>query len=159
MSTSTQVQIGSDFLGYRIEELIGQGGMGVVYRAYDLRLKRIVALKLIVPELALDERFHARFARETELAMSLEHPNVVPVYDAGDVDGRFYLAMRLVEGRIWVHCCAPRARSSPPAHSPSAARWRTPWTPHTGRISSIATSSPPTCSSTRASTSIWPTSG
>ena len=98
VSTSTQVQIGSDFLGYRIEELIGQGGMGVVYRAYDLRLKRIVALKLIVPELALDERFHARFARETELAMSLEHPNVVPVYDAGDVDGRFYLAMRLVEG-------------------------------------------------------------
>ena len=98
MSTSTQVQIGSDFLGYRIEELIGQGGMGVVYRAYDLRLKRTVALKLIVPELALDERFHARFARETELAMSLEHPNVVPVYDAGDVDGRFYLAMRLVEG-------------------------------------------------------------
>ena len=98
MSTSTEVQIGSDFLGYRIEELIGQGGMGVVYRAYDLRLKRTVALKLIVPELALDERFHARFARETELAMSLEHPNVVPVYDAGDVDGRFYLAMRLVEG-------------------------------------------------------------
>ncbi len=98
VSTSTQVQIGSDFLGYRIEELIGQGGMGVVYRAYDLRLKRTVALKLIVPELALDERFHARFARETELAMSLEHPNVVPVYDAGDVDGRFYLAMRLVEG-------------------------------------------------------------
>jgi serine/threonine-protein kinase len=98
VSTSTQVQIGSDFLGYRIEKLIGQGGMGVVYRAYDLRLKRTVALKLIVPELALDERFHARFARETELAMSLEHPNVVPVYDAGDVDGRFYLAMRLVEG-------------------------------------------------------------
>jgi Protein kinase domain len=98
VSTSIQVQIGSDFLGYRIEELIGQGGMGVVYRAYDLRLKRTVALKLIVPELALDERFHARFARETELAMSLEHPNVVPVYDAGDVDGRFYLAMRLVEG-------------------------------------------------------------
>ena len=60
--------------------------------------KRTVALKLIAPELALDERFHARFARETELAMSLEHPNVVPIYDAGDVDGRFYLAMRLVEG-------------------------------------------------------------
>jgi len=98
VSTHTEIQIGSEFLGYRIEELIGQGGMGVVFRAYDLRLKRTVALKLIAPELALDERFHARFARETELAMSLEHPNVVPVYDAGDVDGRFYLAMRLVEG-------------------------------------------------------------
>jgi len=98
VSTHTEIEIGSEFLGYRIEELIGQGGMGVVFRAYDLRLKRTVALKLIAPELALDERFHARFARETELAMSLEHPNVVPVYDAGDVDGRFYLAMRHVEG-------------------------------------------------------------
>jgi hypothetical protein len=98
MSTQNPVEIGADFVGYRIEELIGQGGMGVVYRAYDLRLKRTVALKLIAPELALDERFRERFARETELAMALEHPNVVPIYDAGDVDGRLYLAMRLVEG-------------------------------------------------------------
>ena len=98
MSTQTQVVIGSDFLGYRIEELVGRGGMGVVYRAYDLRLKRTVALKLVTPELALDERFTERFARETELAMALEHPNVVPIHDAGDADGRLYLAMRLVEG-------------------------------------------------------------
>ena len=94
MSGETEIQIGSDFVGYRIEELIGRGGMGVVYRAYDLRLKRTVALKLMAPELALDERFRERFARETELAMSLEHPNVVPIHDAGDVDGRLYLAMR-----------------------------------------------------------------
>jgi hypothetical protein len=92
------VGIGSDFLGYRIEELIGRGGMGVVYRAYDLRLKRPVAVKLIAPSLALDERFRERFERETELVMSLEHPNVVPIYDAGEVDGRVYLAMRLVDG-------------------------------------------------------------
>ena len=72
--------------------------MGVVYRAYDLRLKRPVALKLVAPSLALDERFRERFARESELVMSLEHPNVVPIYDAGDVDGRLYLAMRLVDG-------------------------------------------------------------
>jgi hypothetical protein len=98
VSAEGQLEIGSDFLGYRIEELIGRGGMGVVYRAYDLRLKRTVALKLVTPELALDERFRARFARETELAMALEHPNVVPIHDAGDVDGRLYLAMRLVEG-------------------------------------------------------------
>src|SRR4051794_24562579 len=89
---------GTDFLGYRIEELIGRGGMGVVYRAYDLRLKRPVALKLVAPSLALDERFRDRFARETELVISLEHPNVIPIYDAGDVDGRVYLAMRLVDG-------------------------------------------------------------
>jgi streptogramin lyase len=98
VSTDTQVQIGTDFVGYRIEAPIGRGGMGVVYRAYDLRLKRTVALKLLAPQLALDDRFRARFAREAELAMSLEHPNVVPIYDGGDVDGRLYLAMRLVEG-------------------------------------------------------------
>jgi serine/threonine protein kinase len=97
-ASQADVQIGAEFLGYRIEELIGQGGMGVVYRAYDLRLKRTVALKLVTPELALDDRFRERFTRETELAMALEHPNVVPVHDAGDVAGRLYLAMRLVTG-------------------------------------------------------------
>jgi len=98
VTTSIQPDIGTDFVGYRIEELIGRGGMGVVYRAYDLRLKRTIALKLVAPELALDESFRARFARETELAMALEHPNVIPIYDAGDVDGRLYLAMRLIGG-------------------------------------------------------------
>ena len=98
MDAFEPVDIGSDFLGYRIEELIGRGGMGVVYRAYDLRLKRPVALKLVAPSLARDDRFRARFARESELVMSLEHPTVVPIYDAGDVDGRVYLAMRLVDG-------------------------------------------------------------
>jgi YVTN family beta-propeller protein len=96
--SQTEVQIGAEFLGYRIGEQIGQGGMGIVYRAYDLRLKRTVALKLVMPELELDERFRERFARETELVMSLEHPNVVPIHDAGDVAGRLYLAMRLVAG-------------------------------------------------------------
>ena len=96
--TDTVAVVGSDFVGYRIEELTGRGGMGVVYRAYDLRLKRTVALKLVAPSLARDERFRERFARESELVMSLEHPNVVPIYDAGDVDGQVYLAMRLVDG-------------------------------------------------------------
>jgi predicted Ser/Thr protein kinase len=98
MDVYQPVGIGSDFLGYRIEELLGRGGMGVVYRAYDLRLKRPVALKLVAPSLARDDQFRERFARESELVMSLEHPNVVPIYDAGDVDGRVYLAMRLVDG-------------------------------------------------------------
>jgi serine/threonine-protein kinase len=99
VNVQTEVRIGSEFVGYRIDELIGRGGMGVVYRAYDLRLNRTVALKLMAPELALDQRFRERFSREAELAMSLEHPNVVPIHDAGDVGGRLYLAMRLVEGR------------------------------------------------------------
>jgi YVTN family beta-propeller protein len=95
---TAELQIGAEFLGYQLEEQIGRGGMGIVYRAYDLRLKRTVALKLVTPELAPDERFRERFARETELAVSLEHPNVVPIHDAGDVAGRLYLAMRLVAG-------------------------------------------------------------
>jgi Protein kinase domain/PQQ-like domain len=90
--------IGVEFLDYRIEAVVGQGGMGIVYRAYDVRLKRTVALKLMAPALALDEGFQDRFSRESELAMALEHPNVVPIYDAGEVDGRLYLAMRYVEG-------------------------------------------------------------
>src|SRR3954451_6724449 len=98
MNAQPPIDIGTDFLGYRIEALIGRGGMGVVYRAYDLRLKRTVALKLVAPALARDERFRERFARESELVMSLEHPNVVPLYDAGAVGGRLYLAMRLVAG-------------------------------------------------------------
>ena len=98
MNVQAEIRIGSEFVGYRIDELIGRGGMGVVYRALDLRLKRTVALKLMSPQLALDQRFRERFSREAELAMSLEHPNVVPIHDAGDIDGRLYLAMRLVEG-------------------------------------------------------------
>jgi serine/threonine protein kinase len=98
LSTSTQARIGSELLGYRIEALIGRGGMGVVYRAYDPRLKRNVALKLVAPELAADERFRERFLAESELAASLEHPNVVPIHDAGEVEGQLVLAMRYVEG-------------------------------------------------------------
>jgi len=94
----TDSLIGTEFLDYRIEELIGHGGMGVVYRAHDARLDRSVALKLVAPELAQDERFRERFLRESKLAASLEHPNVVPVHDAGEVDGQLYLAMRYVEG-------------------------------------------------------------
>jgi len=98
VSLSVDPRIGSELFGYRLEALLGRGGMGVVYKAYDSRLKRYVALKLIAPELSEDERFRDRFLAETELAASLEHPNVVPIHDAGEVDGQLYLAMRYVEG-------------------------------------------------------------
>ena len=75
---------GATFAGYRIESLVGRGGMGVVYRATDLSLERPVALKLIAPELAQDERFRARFLNEPRLAASLDHPSVVPIYEAGE---------------------------------------------------------------------------
>jgi serine/threonine protein kinase len=98
MSVSAESWVGTELLGYRIEALVGRGGMGVVYRAYDLRLKRVVAIKLIAPELSENASFRERFLAETELAASLEHPNVVPIHDAGEVDRQLYIAMRYVEG-------------------------------------------------------------
>jgi YVTN family beta-propeller protein len=98
VSVSTDPRIGSELLGYRIEALLGRGGMGVVYRAYDPRLKRRVALKLLAPDLAQDERFRDRFLRESELAASLDHPSIVPIYEARQADGVLLIAMRYVEG-------------------------------------------------------------
>jgi ABC-type branched-subunit amino acid transport system substrate-binding protein len=89
---------GTTFSNYRVDSLLGRGGMGMVYLARDLSLDRPVALKLIAPELADDEQFRARFLREPKLAASLDHPNVIPIYEAGEHDGQLYLAMRFVEG-------------------------------------------------------------
>lgn len=84
--------------GYRIEAPIARGGMGVVYRARQLALDRTVALKLIAPDRAQDPVFRARFELESRLAASLEHVNVIPVYEAGDDDGLLFISMRLVDG-------------------------------------------------------------
>ena len=92
------MSVGTQIAGYRLEEEIGRGGMGVVYRAHDVALERSVALKLLAPALAEDPEFRERFLVESRLAASLDHPNVVPVYDAGEVEGQLYLAMRYVEG-------------------------------------------------------------
>jgi serine/threonine protein kinase len=72
--------------------------MGVVYRGTDLALDRPVALKLVAPELAEDDRFRRRFAEEPRLAAALDHPHVVPIYEAGEHEGQLFLAMRYVEG-------------------------------------------------------------
>ena len=98
MSVSADPRIGSELLGYRIEALIGRGGMSVVYRAADLHLKRKVALKLLASELAVDDRFRERFLRESQLAASIDHPHIIPIYEAGESDGQLYIAMRYVEG-------------------------------------------------------------
>ena len=89
---------GSEFAGHRIEAVIGEGGMGVVYRARNLALDRVRALKVLAPGLSADVRFRERFRRESRLAASIEHPNVIPVHQAGEEDGHLFLAMRLVEG-------------------------------------------------------------
>ncbi len=89
---------GSEFAGYLIDRELGRGGMGVVYLAEQRFPQRKVALKVLAPELARDERFRDRFVRESNLAASLDHPNIVPIHAAGEEDGVLYLAMRYVEG-------------------------------------------------------------
>jgi WD40 repeat protein/tRNA A-37 threonylcarbamoyl transferase component Bud32/energy-coupling factor transporter ATP-binding protein EcfA2 len=91
-------RIGSELAGYRLEALLGRGGMGVVYLAQDPWLERQVALKLVAPERSRDEHFRTRFLRESRLAASLEHADVVPIYEAGEAGGHLYLAMRYVGG-------------------------------------------------------------
>jgi YVTN family beta-propeller protein len=83
---------------YRVEELIGRGGMGEVYLARDRRLDRPVALKVLGADLVGDERFRERLLRESRLAAGLDHPNVVPIYEAGEMEGRLFIAMRYVDG-------------------------------------------------------------
>jgi len=90
--------LGTRLGSYRVDELIGRGGMGEVYRAFDLRLERPVALKLLTAALSDDERFRERMLRESRLAAGLDHPNVVPVYEAGEDAGRLFIAMRYVDG-------------------------------------------------------------
>jgi serine/threonine-protein kinase len=90
--------VGTTVAGYWIEAVVGKGGMGVVYRAEHVRLKRTVALKLLAPALAGQVSFRERFLRECELAARLEHPNVVTVYDAGELGDVLYIAMRYVDG-------------------------------------------------------------
>ena len=99
MQVSDDPQVGTEVAGYRIESLLGFGGMSVVYLAEDLRLKRKVALKLLAAGLAEDESFRDRFLRESELAASIDHPNIVPIYEAGTTDDLLFIAMRYVEGR------------------------------------------------------------
>jgi len=89
---------GSELAGYRIEALLGRGGMAIVYLAEHLRLGRKVALKLLAPELAGDEQFQQRFVRESQLAAAIDHPNIIPIYDAGEANGLLYIAMRYVAG-------------------------------------------------------------
>lgn len=84
--------------GYTVRSVLGRGGMGVVYLAEHEGLKRRVALKVLAPQLATDPRFRERFVRESQLAANLEHPHVIPIYEAGEADGALFIAMRYVDG-------------------------------------------------------------
>ena len=90
---------GTPFGRYRLIELIGRGGMGEVWRAFDTGTERVVALKVLPAQYVNDKIFQERFRREARSAAGLNEPHVVPIHDFGDVDGRLYVTMRLIEGR------------------------------------------------------------
>ncbi len=94
----SNLAVGSDFAGYRVEALVGRGGMGIIYRGTDLRLDRPVAIKLIASDRATDAHSRQRFEREARLTAAIDHPNVIPIYAAGEEEGHLYLVMRYVSG-------------------------------------------------------------
>jgi serine/threonine protein kinase len=100
--TPSMPRVGQQFAGYQLLGVIGRGGMGVVYQAEHQRMARIVALKLLPPELTDDDKFRERFVRESRLAASMEHPHVIPIWDAGESNGVLYIAMRYVKDNLKV---------------------------------------------------------
>jgi serine/threonine protein kinase len=90
---------GTPFGRYRLVELLGRGGMGEVWRAHDTVTDRVVAIKVLPANLSEDEDFQRRFRREAHAAARLNTPHVVPIYDYGEIDGRLFVSMRLIEGR------------------------------------------------------------
>jgi serine/threonine-protein kinase len=106
----TDPVVGTELAGYAIESVLGRGGMGVVYVARQRSPERRVALKLISPAFARDERFRRRFLRESTAAAAIDHPHILPVYDAGESDGMLFMTMRLVDGedlRATLHASGP----------------------------------------------------
>ena len=110
---SEDPRLGTVIAGYRIEERIGRGGMGVVYRAEHINLQRRAAIKIIAPDLAESAGFRERFTREARIAAALQHPNIVTVYDAGEVDGLLYLAMQFIQGEDLAHVLMREGRLRP----------------------------------------------
>jgi serine/threonine protein kinase, bacterial len=109
-------RLGTQFGPYELQSVIGIGGMGEVYRAYDTVRERAVALKLLRTDVAADPSYQARFRRESRIAARLQEPHVIPVHDFGDIDGVLYIDMRLVEGpsvkdELRVHGALPPART------------------------------------------------
>ena len=112
-------EIGTVVGDRRIDAVIGEGGMGVVYRAWNMRLHRIEAVKVIASALVRDRGFRERFEREMVIAASIEHPHVITLYDSGEgPGGQLYIAMRYIEGTNLAELVARRGRLDPPAGRP-----------------------------------------
>lgn len=96
--TERSSRAGSRLGRYRLDRLVGRGGMGEVYQAYDLETERVVAIKLLHEKFARNSEYQTRFLRESRTAARLNHPNVIPIHDFGEIDGMLYIDMRLVDG-------------------------------------------------------------
>jgi serine/threonine-protein kinase len=97
--TAIDTRVGESFGKYQLNALLGKGGMGEVYEAYDTDMGRTVALKILPDQYAQDDRYRARFLRESHAAAILQEPHVVPIHDWGEIDGNLYIDMRLVRGQ------------------------------------------------------------
>jgi hypothetical protein len=105
--------VGTDFAGYRLRAVLGRGGMSIVYQAENPRLRSLIALKVLAPELADDQVFRTRFREESQIAASLNHPHVIPIHDFGSSDGLLYIAMRYVSGTDLRHLIEERGWLAP----------------------------------------------
>ena len=142
-----ELERGAEFAGCRIETVAGRGGMGVVYRARELSLGRPVALKLLAPGRAQDRAFRERFQRESRMAAAIDHPNVIPVYAAGEEDGLLYLVIGSVGGTDLHKLLRDQGALAPDRAAETWRRWRRASMPRTRPGSCTATSSRPTCCS------------
>ncbi len=108
-----ELAVGSTFADHVIRGVAGRGGMGVVYLAMHVPLKREVALKVMAPSVSSDDEFRTRFRNESEVAASIDHPNVIPIYHAGEEEGRLYVTMRYVDGTDLGRLVAVESRLAP----------------------------------------------
>ena len=138
-------QSGSRIAGYRLEDRIGQGGMAVIFRARDDRLGRLVALKILAPALAADDRFRQRFIAESRAAAAVNDPHIIPVFEAGEAEGVLFIAMRYVPGGDAGASCTGVARCHPRGRPRSSRRSPRHWMRPTPPGWCTATSSRRTC--------------
>jgi hypothetical protein len=136
---------GSRVAGYLLERQAGTGGTATVFRARDERLGRVVALKLLAADLTKDEAFRRRFLREARAVAAVDHPHIIPVYEAGEADGVLFIAMRFVAGSD-LRAVIGREGGLPPERAAAFfSPWRRRWTPRTPAGWCTVTSSPRTC--------------
>ena len=144
---------------YRLIELLGEGGMALVYRAHDDLLDRGVAVKVLRSGFAADPEFVSRFRQEARAAASLHHPNIATVYDTGTDEGVDFIVMQLVDGEDLEHILERDVVCRSTSRSASWSTWLVRCRRPMSAASSIATSSQPTSSSTGTGTCGWSTSG